>query len=330
MVQQLNLINFNNNRNGANNMLDPNKFVVVDSDSFSEAGALVYFRCVATEATELNNALRRTGAASAIPELPSSEVALHRALESLRSKRRLVRPVEGGGWAVVDEAVDASGTPDVYALQLVVRHDASNRLTFTPDGHPLEVDIENAYSRHKSEYAATDISQWLVKLCEAHDGVSPRERGGIYFIPKPRLESFREQVGALHEASESRVFYIPAMKSDEAVEAILDAVTREAQDAAASMEDVLNRHLEAIAEREAFLEAGTPELANSATAAGKRVLGKRAIRTQLTKLQPLGRKLKLYEALLGKSMAALQKRLDDVKANLVVAALALETEKEGS
>lgn len=321
-----------NNGQVMHNIKD-SEFIAVDADVAREAGAIVFFRCTSTEAAPLEKATGDGGLdTGALPDLPSAEVALHRAVDEQRAKRRLVRPVEGGGWAIVDEHLDDDGKPVAYALQIVVRRDTSNELVFEPVDHPLSAEISVSYSRHRTSYAATDISAWLVKLAEQHDAVSPRDRGGFYFVPRQRLESFRKWSRAVHAASGSRVFFIPAMKSDEALEAILDAITREAEAEAEGMETALNDHADALA-AQAAIEDGT-DGATSPNALdayrqgqmndGKKAMGKRAISTKLRSLTKLGGKLSTYEDLLGVKLETVRLRLERVRAGLTVASLAVE------
>jgi hypothetical protein len=319
----LSIVQNSNNGQAMQSIKDPLKdsdFIAVDADAAREAGAICHFRCASTEAAPLEHHVTQTGLdAGKLPDLPSAEVALHRAVDEQRAKRRLVRPVEGGGWAIVDEHLDDSGKPASYALQIVVRRDADNRLMFEPAEHPLEAEIGAAYTRHKASYAATDISAWLVRLAEQHDAVSPRDRGGFYFVPRQTLESFRKWSRAVHAASGSRVFFIPAMKSDEAIEAILDAITREAESAAEGMEEALNDHADALAQQ-AAIEEGTA----TATSPLPPAMGKRAIGSKLRSLTKLGGKLSTYEELLDCRLDTIRERLERVRAGLTVASLAVE------
>lgn len=316
-------------------------FIAVDSDAAREAGAIVHFRCMATDSAPLEQRVKEGGLdAGKLPDLPSAEVALHRAVDEQKAKRRLVRPVEGGGWAIVDEHLDDAGKPKAYSLQIVVRRDPDNGLLFEPSEHPLCGEISASYVRHRAAYAATDISMWLVRLCERHDGVSPRDRGGFYFIPKQRLDAFRTWAAAVHAASGSRVFFIPAMKSDEAIEAILDAITREAEGEAESMEQALNDHADALSAQAAIEEGVEGAGVVGATGATspnaldqyrqgqmnveKKAMGMRAIGTKLSKLRRLGEKLGVYEDLLNVKLDVVRERLERVRAGLTVASLAVE------
>lgn len=311
-------------------------FIAVEESQAESAGAIVYFRTSGMHKSALESAIAGTGLdASLLPALPSNEVALRRALDEQKAKRRLIRPLEGGGWAVVDEHVDNEGNPSAYELAATVRlsKNPPEELVFTIAGAILENEILAEFHRQKASYAAADISQWLIELAAEHNAVSPRDRGGVYFVPKGSLDSFRAWAKVLETASagEAKVYFIPSMKSSDAVEAILDAITREAESEAEAMEEALSAHADALSAQPGDVGDATSSAPAAGGGAGgaeaAKPMGKRAIGTKLKKLGGIGKKLSVYEELLGTRLDVVRERLERVRADLTVAAVALESEK---
>src|SRR5581483_2410390 len=125
------------------------------------------------------------------------------------------------------------------------------------------------------------------------------DTGGVYFIPQQCVEKYRQMVNAIGAAADHSLFEVPALKSDEAVEAILDAVLREADSECTNMETEL--------------DAGA--------------LKKRALRARVGKCEALREKVETYEKLLGKSMPKVQERIENLKASVVEAELSVQGEE---
>lgn len=270
--------------------------IVAVTESMETAGAIVWWRLSgSTDGYALRKAWDEAGLPEElVPELPSAEKALRRAVMEQRERRRLVRPLEGTkGWAIVDES--ATGEDLDYSIAIRVTVNKIGHADVEPAGATGADEIKVAYNRHLEQLAQTDISTWLVGLAARVRAVALRDTGGVYFIPREQLALWRLMAGALSAASDHRVFEVPALKSDEAVEAVLDAVAREAEAAAQVMEEELE----------------------------KESLGERALRTRTERCGAIEEKLQTYEKLLGTSLDALHDRLESLRANLAVAALAV-------
>src|SRR5262249_33091912 len=100
--------------------------------------------------------------------------------------------------------------------------------------------------------------------------------------------------------SSHKVYEIPAMKSDEAMAAIMDAILAEAD-----------------------RDATTIETEIDTGALGERALGERA-----TRCLALAAKLEIYEALLGKSMEDVKSRITSLHAQVTQAALMASADAE--
>lgn len=274
--------------------------VLVSGDAARECGAAVYWEMRGpVDQAALTNAWEAAGLSTdEVPGLPSPEEAMARAVAEQRSRRTLTRPLggRGQGWVIVRER--AVGAEDLdWTADCKVRLDALHRLTVTPDQHPLHDALTQAYYRHLGELSTADISSWLVRQALGCGGVALRQQGGMYFVPHTSLARWRTVVGVLRQVSGHSLYELAAMRTDELVAAVLDAVTREAHDAAEQIEG---------------------ELADGS-------LGKRALQARVDRCGELARKLADYEALLDQKRDGVREQLERTRANLTVAMLASET-----
>lgn len=283
-------------------MTRPNIIAVPDADT---AGAIMWWRLSGdTDGTRLASNWASAGLPSELlPKPPTPTTALNRAVNEQREARRLARPLEGRhGWALVDE--DARGENLDYHVLLKVAVNALGRLEFfdmpKDPTHALwservKTEIESAYNRHLDTLSHSDISSWIVSLAGDCNAVVLRDTGGIYFVPRPSMERWQGMVDVIRASSSHTIFEVPALRSDEAVAAIIDAIAREAQSEAEAMET---------------------EMADEGN------LGSRALRGRVARVENVRAKVEAYERLLGRKLENLHLRLDALKANLAAAALA--------
>jgi len=231
-----------------------------------------------------------------LPVPPSGDTALGRAVHELAGKRRLVRPLaKRGDWVIVDEEI--VGTTLTYTNECRTHWDSQRSCpSVTPQNHPLASKILANFTRVQTELSSEDISAWLVRLATKMSAISLRDTGGVYFVPRKGMEFWRSVVRALQAASQHRLFKLPAMKNAEVVEAVIDAVTAEAEAEAAVME---------------------AELAKE----GDDALGARALTGRATRCEAVLAKVSTYEVLLGVKLDALRARMETLKADLATAAL---------
>ena len=289
-----------------NKNTNENLMVVENVDT---AGAITYWRLSGeVSLSKLGLAWTRAGLdGKFLPETPSDEVALRRALGAIQSKRRLVRPLARRGvWAIVDEWVD-NQTQDLDHRTLV-----RVKITKSAGGHEtIEVEKVNAdwatynalhdaihaeFQRHKGVLAHQDISSWLVKLADKANAVSLRDMGGVYFVPRNKV-GFWTTIADVLAQVDQKVFRIPAMSNSEAVEAILDAITAEAQREAEALEADLLKD-------------------------GDDALGARALRGRANRCDAVKAKVESYERFLNVKLDDIRAKLDGLRANLSAAALA--------
>jgi hypothetical protein len=241
-----------------------------------------------------------------LPDLPSAKVALTRAVDDVvrENAARKKHRVSDANWLVFDvkpsqeknkkaefiEVFDASLNKDKSAPVVTLRDDADPTLS---------KQIRDRFFVHQSRLEATDIGTWLsTKMLGKVDAVSLRNRGGIYFVHKEQVETFSKIKAALTKVSTHLVFKMDALKSDEAVEAILHAITSEAKQQADDIENVLD----------------------------KGGVGPRAYKTQRKHAEEMIKKVEVYENLLDKKLDDLRERLADLAASSMEAAMAAEAE----
>lgn len=275
--------------------------VVAVTEGISTAGAIVWWRLSGSvDASRLRDTWEAEGlAAHLLPDTPSASTAIRRAVNEQREARRLVRPLDGGkGFAIVLESV--TGDTLDYDVACKVRLDAVGRLKVEPSYHPLADAVRADYEKHLTELSGQDISAWLVGLMSKVDGVGLRDTGGIYFVPRHGIDQWRQIARALREASHNTVYEVPALKSDEAVDAILDAISAEAAAEADSMEKDLQTDL-----------------------------GQRALETRMGRCDSVEQKMTRYEGFLGRRLDELRGRIIDLRAQLTVAMVKVDI-AEGS
>lgn len=261
------------------------------------AGAIVWWKLQGALPIErLEEAWDAAGLDSKLlPPNPRPSDCLVRALREHQSSRQLARPLgRSKGWVLVSE--ESSGDDLDYTTLVRARLDEDKNLVVDvehPAGQEAANAMQMAFARYRGLLVTTDVSAWISHtLVPAARAVRLRKSGGIYFVPLDHVDAFRSWVGALRSASDHVVYEVPALKSDEAVEAILAALVAEADQELTAMEGELD----------------TTEM------------GKRALKVRERRCDRMREKVETYEALLGQRMGDLQGRLEGLRASLVEAA----------
>jgi len=288
--------------------------VTVVPQGVPDAGAVVWWHLSGhVDAEAFKAAWLAQGLDEALlPDLPSAAAALRRAVYALKGPSTLVRSLDKSTsrWAIVEEnrlvnsatvALGGAPQPLEYEVECVISRNEDDSLTFEPattfnDTHPLVMQVRGAYEDARGRFDHADIGGWLARVVRKIDAVPLRETGGVYFVPRAYIEILNKMRAALRASSSCNVQTVPAMKNDDAVEAILDAVRREAQEEAQSIEDAVM--------------AGT--------------FGKRGLEARAASAAAAADKVRRYEALLGSNLDDLRKRLDDLQASAAMAALACD------
>jgi len=229
-----------------------------------------------------------------LPVGRSREVALHRAVAEQRDRKRTVQRLDDrSGWAVVD--VEVSRHEADVRVPCRVWDDEEKGLICEPPGTTLADEIAAAFRRNLTTISQGDVSAWLVRQAERLNAVALRETGGIYFVPNHTLGEWRLIAGTLRETTSHTVYELPALRSDEAVKAIVDALAREAEAQATKLEEQLTAD----------------------------ELGERALRARGVTCEQMQKKVEQYERLLGTSMTTLHERIERLQAAVAGAIFAL-------
>ncbi len=269
---------------------------LVSINGAEQAGAVVWWRTSGgIDLAALDAAWGAAGLPiKLVPSAPRPSAALRRAVNEHRGERRLVRPLASGGFALVDE--NASGDDLQHEVTCRAKlvppvGDGAPTIAVEPPDHPIAPHLTASYAAHLGQIEQGDVSPWLVKVIEHCQAVSLRDTGGIYFVPKAQLDTWRAMVAAIRTAGQHTVFEMPALKSDEAVAALLDAVVREAEATASLMEQEVS--------------GGD--------------LGERALKTRVERAAALESKVTSYEGLLGTTLTEIHERCERLRAQLTIA-----------
>lgn len=274
---------------------------IVAVEGMETAGAITYWRLSGElSAFILAEAWEDAGLdGKMLPAPVGPEKILRRTMMQLTSQHRLCRPLPSGGYAIVDEASTDSGDL-AYAVGLKARILESGDVAVEPSNHPDAPNVAEQYEQNKRMMTTGDVSGWLTHLIKKTNAVSLRESGGVYFVPRPQLDTWRTISKVLRAVSDHLIYEIPALKTDEAVEAILAAVQAEAEREAASLEEEL----------------------------AKGVLTARALKGRTSKTEQILAKIQSYEQLLGRSMTEMRTRVEDLKASITVAIFQADSAEE--
>lgn len=281
----------------------PNIMAIPDLDNNS-AGAIVYWRLKdSADYSKLQDQWLADGHDPNLLPAPTTPMAaLKRACRSMVEFRRLIRPLDkSDGYAVVDEDADRDDLR--YSVQCTVKLRADDTIEITPTFFDRADTLRETYDKARNEIARNTIGSWLSALVrECCAGVTLRSTGGIYFIPAEHVAKFRAWSATFESATDSVIFELPALQSDQAVKAILDAVMTEADDTLGGIAD---------------------EIDNGA-------LGSNALKTRESRCETLRKKLESYATLLGSKLDGINDRITETEASVVEAILLAEAEKEAA
>lgn len=281
--------------------------IAIDSSNEDLAGAIGYWRLstdVPINGDDLNNTLRDEGVE---PEhylkMPSPRAALRRTLREHAKGRVFMRAGKGddGGLYLIRQDTTDSG-PE-FTVVLEARLSIAGQPQFPQaDAEYDTAALEDRYWHHMFHASTGDVSSWLISEVLHCDALSLRDTGGVYFIPRHALDTWRRRVAALESVSACRVHMVPAMNSEEAFDAVLTSLLEECV---------------------SFTEQLDADLTDGE-------LGARALRHRSEQAVAFLEKLDRYSALLG---AAAEGKLDDLRAqieeqqaNAIAAALTIDEE----
>lgn len=224
--------------------------------------------------------------------VPSSPAhAFHRACKALQTRDRLVRKHPLGGWQFVFEVTTSDGLKYEHGPRLFLSENSDEiHAAIEEDGgaHPLTdtllAEVRADWRVRLTTVSREEVSWWLTWFARKMSAVSLRATGGVYFIPRDSVETWHDAMAIVASASSHRVFEIPAMKSADAIAAILDAMQFEISDLVTELQGEL-------------LEG----------------MGPRAAATRLGTIDEVVQKIEGYERLLGVPMTGAREQLRVVR-----------------
>lgn len=294
-------------------MVQPGNDFIIVKDAVETAGCVTYWRASGSVSIEaLSKAWTDAGLDPELLRKPPEPVtALRRATIDLATrvtvnetteKRTLIRPCqEPHTWAVVEETVQEGFAPAYTTVAIVSFVESKPHVSRIDGTEAQAVDVETlvtaGFTSQQGLYAPEDITGWLVALSKKQNAVTLRDSGGVYFIPQPSMEFWNKAADVIQAVSAQghMVLRIPAMKNAEAIAAITDAVSREAEQVAAAMDTELSL-------------------------TGDEALGTRALKTRSDQAKALLDKISAYEKLLGLQME-IRERIEALAGNLAIAAM---------
>ena len=279
-----------------------NQYVAVTSTSNDRAGATTWWRLsgevLRADLVKALNDAGLTDLADTVP-CPEPETALRRAVSELRGKRRLIRPIRRGVWAVIEEEVDMTKDKLKHWEGPVARLDKIGRAQLdnaTPEEAEL---VTKQYAHHLQVLTTEDVSAWLSHRVQAASAVAMRGGGGVYYVPPAQMPLWRAIKNALAScAGGHRIHTLPTMEiTSDGAEAILDALSTEVETACARI------HKQC--------EEG---------------LGVRALEYRTTFGQGLLNKVTEYESLMGTRLDRMRELLGTLEVDVAQARMAAEAE----
>lgn len=238
------------------------------------------------------------GASVQPPEAPSPKVALHRAAEdAARAAGTVCRSLGAGAWALASKPREENaddGRPRLVSdivTRAMLRDDDSIRA----EGPDAEA-IEDAFARAREHLSSQDMSGWLCDAIAKLGAVALRESGGFYFVPKDAVERWQAVARAVEGCSGHKLYNVPALRSADALDAILAAVTSDTQKACADI---------------------TRDMGS---------LGPRGLGTRENELRALSDRASRYEAILGTKLDVLRDAIRETQAGITAAVFALSSE----
>ena len=212
-----------------------------------DAGATVWWTLRGeVDRTALVEAWRAQGLPDQwLPDLPSAERRLSRAVQSVSEMRRLARPVQRKGhWIVVAEKVTGEGAGASVAHEpvLSVRLEGGQPV-YTVQGtgywevgaaYALEDQIRAEWARQDGLLTRDDVALWLADVIQYVHGVPLRPKGGLYYVLPSQVERWRLVCQCIEGLGIGSSYTLPTLRGQDATRAVLDAlvadVTRDADD----------------------------------------------------------------------------------------------------
>lgn len=294
------------------------KKLIATENEATASGVITYWSLSGTISFEkLKTAWIAGGLAEdQLPQPPSAMVALKRAIDHVTPDACIIKPLKDEDGYTVIRKVTEEGAKQKWETLFSAFVSESGRLTvWVADGDSASSDVTTSDKSKKlagdiEDYVeielgtlhSIDISTWLVRMVDHRfSAVSLRDTGGFYFIPRGINQEVWERVaGVLDSVSAVRIMTIPAMHSEQASLAVLQALTDEISSNTKNLQEALD-------------EAR---------------MGKRALDTKIGACVNMLDKIETYEGLLGERLTDLRGAVDGLRAKYVEAWVVADAKAE--
>ena len=281
--------------------------------AMSAAGAIVYWSPAEhSDGAKLREGLTAAGFEAFAPEARPAEAVLRDALEcTVASPTMLVRPLDKGvkGFVVVQENRDSQVNEYEALFTTIMRPGGTDYQTTCLCDAGNDVlnqygcAIRERWAALQDAFRPAQVSGCLVKVLGALAGIRLRPQGAIYWLPAGVLELWGKVMSAVEQAAfvgeSARMYMVRTAMDADTVRAVHDAIVAEAKTEADTID--------------AEVMGGT--------------LGARALSTRVTTAKNLRTKIKLYESILGTSLADLSVTVEKVEVAAAMAAMAAAADK---
>lgn len=278
-------------------------FVMVQDADEDAAGATVWWRLRGDcDRLALLDALETRGLSAYGPAAHSPEIALRRAVAVLRGRRRLVRPLKKGSWAIIEETLQPSGEELKHWTGPTVHLDKIGRAVVKNSTVEEAQAVKDAYEYHFDALTTEDVSLWLITQAWRLGAIALRDSGGIYYLPPQAMREWRQITDALAEVTNRHAVYkVPTVRmTKDGARAILDSLLADIETSVADIrKEVLSGEL-----------------------------GVRALETRASRAVDLLNKTEQYESLLGTRLETARTMFETLQSEVVAAKLAAEAAAE--
>jgi len=272
---------------------------IVVTERSNEAGAVVWWALSGEVNTQqLRNELSARGA-DYLPVFDTTpRTALKRAINGISERMLFPRALPGKtGWALVRERAMESDLQHEVEMRVWLDDKSETgcqNLRIDPFNHPLAEHLRQLYEHHLGTLDVEGLSTWLTGVVIPQlSSVALRDRGGFYFMPQPSVDMMRRVADACEVLSGCRFFEIPAMRTEQAVQAIMAALQRDINLACTDLEGSI-----------------TPELTE------------RGVKTRTKRCFALLDYVQTYEQTLGVGLQSMRDQIERIKAAITVATIA--------
>lgn len=174
-----------------------------------------------------------------LPDDPSNEDALRRAVNALRGRKVLPRQLPSRKtWVLKSEQISDDRQDVDFKTELRVELMPSGALRFSPDSHKQATLVSKAYLDALKSFAPEDLRDFLSRILYALRAL--RIHHGLYFVTTDRMPLWQTVADVLSgAASKTRFHKINPILDPDASEAVFAAVLRDADDLINQVDQIL-------------------------------------------------------------------------------------------